>query len=296
MKQDNRRITTIFSGFLITVLTTGVVSNESFKECIPADTVDAFLSSRLGGSTDMSPDIPESFPEFVVPSHFHVLGTYSIDRFVRIALSSTLERQIADEALMTNLNKKGWYEIESYSSSGNVGFVQNDIKPVLYKTLCHKDLGQLAYSSVQKPSSSVFTIAKYPDNRFESSDCQADNSITPGNRPVFMGRFFPRLELPSNAIIYHHPASVLSSESPTDVRVIKTELSSGELFNHFSRQIEAQNWKRDASWKGGITTGATWTRKPDDDLEFVGTFSIVVLNESDYLVEFSLIPKGKLYR
>lgn len=296
MKQDNRRASTIFSSILITILAFGVVADESFKECIPADTVNAIFSTMFGWSADLNSEIPGSFPEFVLPPHFRVLGSLSTNGYDQVVVSSTLDRQNADESLLMNLKRKGWYVVNSRSSAGNVGFVRKSAKATLYKTLCHEALGQLEYASVQQPSSSVMTLGKYPANSSENSDCQFDDITEKRKHHKSVGWFMPRLELPSKATINDRPTSTNSTAHAVTARIIETKLSSNELFNHFSEQIEAQNWKRDANWKGDNTEGATWTRTTDNDLDLVGTFSIVGLNESNYRLEFWLIPKGDAHR
>jgi hypothetical protein len=292
MKQNNRRIITILS----CILTTGVLASESFKECIPAETVHAFLSSQFGRETNLNPEIPESFPEFVLPLHFRVLGSSSVDGHMSVALSSTLDRQNADEALMTNLKEDGWRVVKPHSSADAVGFIEKLPAAVTYKTLCHEDKGHLEYSSVRMSSSSIIKMWKYPSGYIYELNCQDDDPTWHKSQIPYMGRHLPRLVIPLNSANGRGSGTSSSGEfSRTSMR-IKTELTSSELSKHFSDQIKAQNWKRDASWEGDISEGATWTRQVDDKLELVGTFSVVMINESKYRIEFSLTPRSDDYR
>ncbi|MBT7953473.1 MAG: hypothetical protein HN764_17735 [Gammaproteobacteria bacterium] len=296
MKQNNRLITFIFSCFLIMILTAGTLASESFKECIPAETVHAFLSSQFGRETNLNPEIPESFPKFVLPPHFRVLGSSSVEGHVSVALSSTLARQNADEALMTNFEEDGWRVVKPHSSADEVGFVEKLDRAVTYKTLCHDDWGHLEYTSVQMSSSSVITMGKYPSGYIYELNCQDDDPTWHKTQIPYMGRHLPRLVIPLNSANGRGGGTSSSGEfSRTSMR-IKTELTSSEIFKHFSDQIKAQNWKRDASWKGDISEGATWTRQVDDKLELAGTFSVVVMNDSKYSIEFSLMPRSDAYR
>ena len=138
-------------------------------------------------------------------------------------------------------------------------------------------------------------MGKYPSGYIYELNCESDNATNKRKRRVSVRRFMPILVLPPKAITDARQTSTNSSAHAVTAQIIETKLSSNELFEHFSKQIEAQQWKNDATWSGMNTEGATWTRQIDNDLQLVGNFSIVSLNQAEYRIEFWLISKNDRY-
>ena len=65
----------------------------------------------------------------------------------------------------------------------------------------------------------------------------------------------------------------------------------GDIYEHFSSQIAEQGWVADSDTTGTMFAGGSWT-KSVDDVDLVGTLSIIKLTDNTWDMRFRFVRQG----
>ena len=67
----------------------------------------------------------------------------------------------------------------------------------------------------------------------------------------------------------------------TGARIMSPD-TAPHLAEHLAAQMIEQGWRRDTSWAGSFSTGASWTRQAEDGATVWATLDIVEVDDETY--------------
>jgi hypothetical protein len=109
--------------------------------------------------------------------------------------------------------------------------------------------------------------------------------------------YVPRLELP-NGDGMTAPRGGYGGGGGSDREwEVRTDLSGDwnmrRVYNYFAEQIEDQDWERDARVIGDSMASGSWTKVVDEDVELIGSLTVLMTGEDAYSLMFRLVRTGQ---
>ena len=246
--------------------------------------------------------VSRSFPEFLTglpPSDdFEFIGS-SVAPFGTVAAyKTTLATGDAIGIASGMLREAGWQDIDTGTppSSGFVTGAQPQMG-----MFCRDDQ-ELNVMAAAVDSTTYVRLQLWPDigpgpceEMLGSSGGLVVESFGTAGGPGLY-EHMPTLVIPDEATVFNPYGGYLIgpggfSETArsvgTDVE-LETDLSARALLEHYGQQLEEQGWSRDTGWTGQSSSGSSWTRPSNGDLELAGLLDVVAISGSGYRASFRL--------
>lgn len=195
-----------------------------------------------------------------------------------VAYKTTLPLAKASSAVVTALEEQGW-KIEPdprlQAVVGNAGL------SIQWVTLCRN--GERRRVSTKQAGGARYVTV--------------DSSITPDRRvcndlvrgaPSTLQQTLSARQ--SSLPVFEFPEGNARSQGNShgsSSTLVTTSLPSSRLIDLLASQLEFQGWRRDATWSGSSSSGATWVKARNGEVSR-GTLEVIGLGTGTYGVQFSM--------
>lgn len=269
-----------------------------FTGDVPLPLVRALLHIHNGAEPRVHSDVPDSFPEILIPAGFTVLGGMERGPTRLLILQTNEERDEALAAISQALLDAGFRDVEALAGRQMSGFLTE--RDLSTRTFCREGEGILGVTYVVM-SQEAHVILNAPDAR-DSDDTQScANFGAPPTMPVSatarmdaLMQHMPAMTIPDAVDTSRRPylggagggsASQGTYETSTD---FGSSMTIPQLYQHFTEQIASQGWALDGESIGQVSASGNWIKIPDGDTYLHGLFSIVQSSASNFSIRFRL--------
>ena len=268
-----------------------------FTGDVPLPLVRALLHIHNGAEPRVHSDVPDSFPEILIPAGFTVLGGMERGPTRLLILQTNEERDDALAAISQAILDTGFLDVEALAGRRMSGFLTE--RDLSTRTFCRDDEGILGVTYVVM-SQEAHIILNAPDARdSDVTQSCADFGAPPTtpvsaiNRMDALMQYMPAMTIPDAADTSRQAylgggggsASQGTYETSTD---FGSSMTIPQLYQHFAEQIASQGWALDGESTGQVSASGNWVKIPDGDTYLHGLFSIVQSSESNFSIRFRL--------
>lgn len=269
-----------------------VVMGQDLLQCLSPDVVNGLIfRGNENQVRTFTASLPDNMSGYEAPAGFTLIGTAereAIDHTTS-AFRTDLERSAAYDAFFASFAADGWAVEEPQQRIPRVFSLSGSPES---STLC-RDGERLNLS-----------IRSVDDVRYASV------SVLPQDRPRGCNEVDPRqggIMIMQGGIHDHMPTLVFSESTSaadgtslgggfsgggdstrTSARIESPD-SSSSIAEHLASQMIEQGWRRDASWSGGFSSGASWVRSVDDGSALFAVLDVVDVGDSTYEVALRLL-------
>ncbi|WP_139141490.1 hypothetical protein [Pseudohongiella acticola] len=290
--------------FMTAALAISAVSADTeFTDNIPIDLARALLS---GAGTAMEiriySDIPDGFPEFMLPDGATVLGSVDQGRNRQVILGSEGDGQQQLAELIDSLQQNDFLLLSPMgATTPRTGFVSATPQNLgIPSQLCHDTQGLLYLRQHTEADRTFINLTSLPGTSRGNFSCaglaaQASNRGSPAFLNASRGggslqNSMPRLVLPDEATTQSPSMPLFLSGSPqqAESRIgFSVAWPLSEAYEFFAGQLTEQDWILDGETIGDRVALGAWTREENTQM-LLGTLRLVSGEADGYEAVFEV--------
>ncbi len=189
-------------------------------------------------------------------------------------------------------------------ASQQVGFVSADQPTVLPQQLCHDNYGTLTATVNNDEGMRYINISRSVGTpaMMRPGCAEMLAQVSQGYPMGFRGGnvldgYAPKLIMPESNTRPTRPMAFMGgggggSMSDWETRgTLTIDWEVDAIYEHFAEQILEQGWEADSDATGAVAATGSWT-KTVDDMDLVGTLSILKLADDTWDMRFRLVRQG----
>lgn len=272
-----------------------------FEDSIPAEVVTQVFGAMFGGQLRLYADVIDGFPPFEMPRDMTVLASVDQGYMQRVILKSGFDPQAATALAYGALLDSGWELIPTPGmQQPQTGFI-NPYQPVPQTQLCHAEHGMMQVSAQVGLGTTYVNLSRnitppgVPAPGCAPAQARVVDPPMDNNPYLLLQQEMPRLVLPNTAGMTSNGGYGGGGGGPNEWEtraMLNGDWDIERVYEYFSEQIEDQDWDSDAEVIGEQMATGSWTRMAEDDVELVGSLTVLVTGDNAYDLRFRLIRKG----
>ena len=307
-----KRLPVLISLLILSATSHPASADTEFVDSVPLEVVKQFVGNPFRGEGTLYSDILDAFPPFTVPADFKVLASADQGYLQRVILSSTLDEEAASAALTAAFVAEGWMQVPNYGMpTQQTGFVSAEQPALQFQQLCHDDHGTVTVTVNAGTGTRYININRNigpPGMALMQPGCAemvgqaTQNSTAMGFRGGnIVAPYAPKLLMPQSNTTPTPSMGFFGgggggSQNDWESRgTLALDWSINEIYAHFAEQIAEQGWATDSEATGAMVATGNWT-KYIDDMDLVGTLSILKLADNVWELHFRLVRQGGAQR
>ena len=277
------------------------LADTEFEDSVPLELVKALIGNTPYGESRIFSDLSSEFPRVDIPDALELMGSIERGFGVAAVFSTELSASATESALHDAFIQSEYMEFEVLAMEGlQNGFVSPlGNRPIRYSRYCHDSFGFLSHTYSPKDQKGIVTVsANFANDNRSCADQLAEQQQAMERRsPNGLSHYLPTMELPVTEAPRSRPflgsggwsGSSNSIETDASVRI---DWSIEEVFSHFTRQIEAQQWSSDSQNIGASSAIGIWVRSPEVGVDLIGTLTILKAGDESFELKFQLSSIG----
>ena len=284
-----------------------------FVDSIPIEMARSLFRGPTGLAPQFFQDVPDDFPLTAFPRGLEVLGSSDQGYSQSVVLVGEEGNRNGQRQLLQQLEEGGWKTIPIMRiNEAGVGFVTSE-SPEQRSTpmqFCHDEIdGNMSLNEVAiDGAKSALVVSRLRQEQFFNQSVRScDEQIAQsalmtgvgirglGGRPNGVEAYMPRLEVPTTDTDTRTMAPFVAAGrggSSTDWEThfsLTLDWALSNLLDHFTPQLEAQEWTQAGSAVAGLMGTSTWTRTVDNDVQMIGVLSILEIGTDRFELKFRLL-------
>lgn len=270
-------------------------SAQQVLQCANPDVLNSLVfNARPESKMVVKRTLPDVVAGYRAPAGFTLIGSgiRGDNASTVVAYRTALEPATALDSLLSFLSGEGWKREAPQAAPSGMMFGPQ----TLDASVCRDGERR----SVQVREVEGIRFARIVG--YQASPPRACNAPQPTNGQAMNGfgnplaahnaamALMPQFSFPANAKMAAAGPDNPNTGGRGAVSTVRIESpdSAATLAGSLAQQLATQGWRRDAEWKGALSTGSTWTRKADDGNSYLGALELLGASKDTYDVAFTV--------